>query len=136
MTKEQMALARRAVACRGFRWMPGMHTANEERVIGVMRDGVLHLCAPLDAVLESVSITRVFFDSSGSCLPDLTDSATLGCLLALVREAWGAPYAQVSPIIWDDGRGGWVFYVNDVDDREFHDDTEAEALVAALEAAP
>jgi len=59
-------------------------------------------------------------------LPDLTDPATLGCLLALVREAWGDRYlcASLSP------RKLWM-----VDGWSLHD-TEAEALVAALEAAP
>ena len=145
MTEEQIALAKRAVACKGWRWMPGMHTANEERVIGVMRDDVLHLCAPLDAALESVSITRVFFDSSGSCLPDLTDSATLGCLLALVREAWGDKIVIHIGLVreaWGDEiviriGGGW-FYVDT--ERHLFDDTSTlsllAALVRALEAAP
>jgi len=59
-------------------------------------------------------------------LPDLTDPATLGCLLALVREAWDDRYlcASLSP------RKLWM-----VDGWSLHD-TEAEALVAALEAAP
>lgn len=67
-------------------------------------------------------------------VPDLTDPATLGCLLALVREAWGDPYLIVrwsghdwrvvrtdgSVSCWTVARGA----------------TEAEALIAALEAAP
>ena len=59
-------------------------------------------------------------------LPDLTDPATLGCVLALVREAWDDRYlcASLSP------RKLWM-----VDGWSLHD-TEAEALVAALEAAP
>jgi len=63
---------------------------------------------------------------SSHIMPDLDDPATLGCLLALVREAWDDRYlcASLSP------RKLWM-----VDGWSLHD-TEAEALVAALEAAP
>lgn len=68
-------------------------------------------------------------------LPDLRDSATLGCLLLLVREAWKSPVAQVSPSLPDGNL--WSCYINDeAEDRLFRERTEAEALVAALEAAP
>ncbi len=62
-------------------------------------------------------------------LPDLTDPATLGCLLALVREAWGTEYvhARKSERGWEVCRGSSEWY---------HGETEAEALVAALEEAP
>ena len=67
-------------------------------------------------------------------LPDLTDPAALGCLLALVREAHGDPL--VHPLHHPDpeGPGCWRvwrgrFWVGQ------HSD-EAAALVAALEAAP
>jgi hypothetical protein len=85
MTEEQIALARRAVACRGFRWLPGMLTTEGMRVV-----------------------VRCFGDDNepDDDIPDLTDPATLGCLLALVREARAVPFLQ------------------------------AENLVAALEAAP
>jgi hypothetical protein len=62
--------------------------------------------------------------------------SALGCLLALVREAWGDPgaYARLS------GGGGWVCYVGSgaghVGARPFRAPSEAESLIAALEAAP
>jgi hypothetical protein len=68
-------------------------------------------------------------------LPDLTDPATLGCLLALVREAWREPTLCVA---W--AGGGWYVVQlirRSVDALRWIDTaTEAEALVAALEAAP
>lgn len=64
----------------------------------------------------------------GRAIPDLTDPATLGCLLALVREAWGAPDAVVYR---EEGWWEWSWYNPDWGYR-----SEAEALVAALEAAP
>jgi hypothetical protein len=72
------------------------------------------------------------------CVPDLTDPATLGCLLALVREAWGDPYASVGTAGHDNGEEGWVVIACSPTSKwSFCDSkTEAEALVAALEAAP
>ena len=79
------------------------------------------------------------FPDAGSAYmfaPDLTDPATLGCLLALVREA--AKDAGAS--VWNDRRTGtwsWmaggchhgVWIPSDADGYS----TEAEALVSALE---
>lgn len=60
-------------------------------------------------------------------------AATRGCLLALVREAWGDPNIYV--------RGGFVHSARegspeDDDCHVWHAKSEAEALVSALEAAP
>jgi hypothetical protein len=71
-------------------------------------------------------------------LPDLTDPATLGCLLALVREALDDECACVFPIDYGPGGVRWVARLTaggrDMTQRVHV--TEAEALVAALEAAP
>ncbi len=64
-------------------------------------------------------------------LPDLTDPATLGCLLALVREALRDPEAFARREI---GGPGWVV-IRSNSVRLIRGDTEAAALVAALEAA-
>jgi hypothetical protein len=66
-------------------------------------------------------------------LPDLTDPATLGCLLALVREAWSQPSATTLA-----HHGRWYVVHADVDASSWLAvcPTEAEALIAALEAAP
>jgi hypothetical protein len=71
--------------------------------------------------------------------PDLSDPASLGCLLALVREAWGDPTAMVSAVKDADGSvSHWICYVFPCEDREarFPATIEPAALVAALEAAP
>lgn len=111
MTEEQFTLARIAVACKGWRWMPGMADIWGER----MREGD--------------GIDRMH------ALPDLADPATLGCLLALVREAWKSPVAQVSPMLPLDPRRkqNWVCYINDDNDHRRFGYSEAEALVAALD---
>jgi len=123
MTKEQIALARRAVACRGFRWMPGMLTSHGARYLG------------FDLWVDRGQRVAVFADPNEGEVPDLTDAATIGCLLALVREAWGDPHASAS---WDYETNGQVVVACSRTSRWVFRDrqTEAEALVAALEAAP
>ena len=64
-------------------------------------------------------------------LPDLTDPATLGCLLALVREAYDDERAHVRPCA-----GGWDFHTLDPMAPRVTAPSEAQCLVAALEAAP
>jgi len=66
-------------------------------------------------------------------LPDLTDSATRGCLLALVREAWGQDDLAACRF---DGR--WCAEVTPQEGQHhaFYGSSEAEALVGALESAP
>lgn len=118
MTDNMIELGKRAVACRGWRWMPGMRC--------VRNDGLSYV------VVCAVSASKV----EPTWLPDLTDPATLGCLLALVREVWGDSEMHMTL-----GAKGWVWLTGE--SRVYGvvmpinaGDTEAEALVAALEAAP
>ena len=74
---------------------------------------------------------------AGDALPDLDDAATLGCLLQLVRNAWGDPLL-VTHGEHDDGDVVWTVrqplrHGSRVIGRGW---SEAEALVAALLAAP
>jgi len=110
-------LAKKAVACKDWRWMPGM--------------------LALDTGLRLDEMT----DDWEAALPDLSDPATLGCLLALVREAW-EPHrgddSVVSTMQVGDKWGVGARYGSEglaaIVLPAF--DTEAEALVKALEAAP
>jgi hypothetical protein len=111
MTDEMIALARRAVACKGWRWMPGMLSHFEH-------DG------------RRVRVGMPDAWASTTALPDLTDPATLGCLLALVREAWEPHGTFVSTHRYDGGE--WS--IRTLPLPVFA--TEAEALVAAWESAP
>ena len=95
------------------------------------------------ARVVQASGAAVLEDVGGAAYPmpstphDLTDPATLGCLLALVREAWGDPYVYVLSCAPDwftvcspAAEGGKWLSRPPIDGS-----IEAEALVAALEAA-
>lgn len=128
------ALARRAVACRGWRWIPGMLTLSDERMLD---DGWPEYDVREYGSSGVAECVKWNLKPKKGALPDLTDAATLGCLLALVREAWGDPY-----LIADKERGaGWIIDENQcnsmlVGGRYIRGATEAEALIAALEVAP
>ena len=117
--------------------MPGMRTINGRRlavVFGLSRTASV-LCDLRD---DANSDTE---ELQGE-LPDLTDPATLGCLLALVREAWRC-VVVTSPDYDEDEVGcqGWnVTSWRAVETVRWtmvgEGATEAEALVAALESAP
>ena len=102
-------LARRAIACPGWRWMPGMLTDCGERVTD---PGVCYL----------------------GTLPDLTDPATVGCLLALVLLAYEDTVFRMT---FSPSSGWWCVYTGEVPELHAHIGlSQAAALVAALEAAP
>lgn len=133
MTPEQAeVLGRRLVACKHFRWMPGMLRDDGHRFIGLdATNGEEH---GFVATAEEGGGTHWCWPQhlrDAKCCPDPRDPATVGCLLALVREAWRTPDACL--YYRDDG---WHVgsYLDDSETDPF--DTEAEALVAALEAAP
>jgi hypothetical protein len=117
-------LGRRAVACKHWRWMEGMQVEPLRFRVVWMTD---------DMIGESDQ-TSYFWKNVPDIFPDLSDAATLGCLLALVREAWGDDRICVAPMT----RNTWgVVIRNPIRiGAQFREDSEAASLVAALEAAP
>ncbi len=129
MTDEQIALARRAVACRGWKWLPGMRYRLHPTHPWFRYDG--EDCCDDDGKPITQAPPNL---QSHNAISDLTDPATLGCLLALVREAWGQPLVSVRwsvhgwRVLNTEGRA-WCWSIG-------KGSTEAEALIAALEAVP
>jgi hypothetical protein len=140
-------LAQRATACKGWRWLPGMLVAETDdrraaRLVGIWEEGV---CpdTPGGPAWAHWGISASQEDLS-CFLPDLDDPATRGALLALVREAW--PEETLISLVPRVGALGWeVLSHHALDDSRGlgqpehvlgEADSEAEALVLALEAAP
>lgn len=147
-------LGRRAVACKGWRWMPGMSLIRRKSgPAGGTGLRLTHLrvaltcghpCDPFAAVADVDRLWRPVPDDP-HWVPDFRDPATLGCLLALVREVLGEPLASVEVRQPGDlgcracvrvpvGSEGWrvVQWWRASQDPQY---AEAAALVSALEAA-
>jgi hypothetical protein len=127
MTEEQIELGRRAVACKGWRWIPGMLARDAGWVLHRIQDDGSALDLS-DDILE-----RGWGYSTETLRPIFDDPATLGGLLALVREAMSAETLYTRPT-----RTGWTIMMGSGKNLGKVSDgtTEAEALVAALEDAP
>lgn len=159
MIDQMQELARLAVACRHWRWIPGMLVMSDpDRVPRVIGSPVWS--SELRARVTSEVIGRWYGvgeycvdypdsehetmsgDDLPGTLPDLTDPATIGCLLALVREAWNDPGIACVTSSYIDGRynrrvvGGHHHGSTFQSLSQITHSTEAEALVAALKAAP
>jgi len=152
MNDEMKALAKRAVACKHWRWMPGMAVSGgvfsqwAQGIVGHVEDNTACVMTSErdDAGWPSdymVSLNGIVADGvqQWNMLPDLTDPATLGCLLHLVRAAWEAPdmFMVLPGSYWrwavPSSTPHWRFSsrLQELDCYQ----TEAHALVAALEAA-
>lgn len=113
-------LGRRAVACPRWRWM----------------SGCAWMWAQSHGRMNKGRVPDFGSSIPGDAVPDLSDPATLGCLVALVEEAWKCPI--------DMSFAGACRFDVDAEERVYPQDhtvsfaakTRVEALVAALEAAP
>lgn len=122
LTQEQaIKLGERALAVeKHWRPMQGMTSTDGFTVTKVCDDGSVW-----GASNDGIYHHRPIFG-----IPDFRDPATMGCLLALVREAYD------DPGLWSVVYGqGWA-YEYDVDQQVGFFPTEAHSLVAALENAP
>jgi hypothetical protein len=133
MTPELEALGRRVRASKHWRWMPGMVASVVFDMDGDRWPTALRLVDQdfVDEVGKPVS--GLPWRVGLRAYPDLSDPATLGCLMALVREAWGC-FVSVVATMQRIGRQYKAFTPDGVFMFDWYS-TEAEALVAALEAA-
>jgi hypothetical protein len=96
----ELGLHHDAVACKHWRWLPGMRGHDRGRtfvVISAAQDSyTVRFDLPVKQPRRRPPLDLWRFERSGGppALPRLTDPATVGCLLALVREAWDVGYGE------------------------------------------
>jgi len=150
VTPEEIRLAKHLVTLPAFRWKRGMLATNGARFIGYEKRGIkghgseMGWCDPVE---EGGELHWVWPIHIKDWLPDITDPATLGCLLHLVKEKWGETAHLVrhrtndlsGPVVWwalaTGGTSNALFFK---EDEEGHGSfvaapTEPAALIAALE---
>jgi hypothetical protein len=139
MITDMIMLSQRVIACKKWKWLPGMQV--------IWPNGNLFRVGQTSGINDGWDLPN--YPSNGwgddypdrkKGLPDLTDPATLGCILFLVREHWG-PHAitiangfEEPQEVWSvhDGRFSEMNYGHEISRGA----TEAEALIIALESAP
>jgi hypothetical protein len=114
-------IARFALSCSKWRWLSGMKVAVPAAHKG--DTGYYRILISTD-------------EPEAGAYPDFSDPATLGCLLSLVREAWGVPTISTRHSEYTHG-SEWDVPVPTIDNRVldvifFKGKSEAAALVHAL----
>lgn len=113
-------IGRRALDCKWWRWLPGMLSRR--------------LSAPGVSICHRYSEADWPANPHGGEYPDLSDPATLGCVVALVREAWGAQIRM--PEYWPADGDEPAYWAIELRGQDVCCPTEAEVLIEALESAP
>lgn len=148
MTEAEIVLAREAVACKHWAWMPGMRMIDAANGFNPCR-----VVTPSEGVRVTTTSHRLYRPAADAqdvpawpdWLPDLSDPATVGCLEALVQRVLG--HDGVNVIVeprWGVGVGYRVtrWTRSAIDSYQpmtiggMGHATKAAALVAALKAAP
>ena len=119
MSYDLKSLAKRAVACPKWRWIEGMKSVPPEGWASEVN------------LRDPESLKKIAY--LPHCLPDLSDPATIGCVLSLVREARRDLAYYPTPLSRDNG----VDWAVERPSRERQTlySSEVEALIVALETA-
>lgn len=127
MTLEE--LAEYAVTLDGWEWMPGMVDSYGDIVVSSPSENWMYVCGRMyeDDTKREVAIGQ---EVQGT-YPDLTDPATLGCVLAMARKKHGPMSRAICSDIYKwgfvSGRFAHHYILIDTELQ-----TEAHALIAAL----
>ena len=128
-TAKELGLEALAV---GFRWAPGVKLGSADETYRLTLAWYSEDATPIMHPAGDGIGPGWGWPADGSgWWPDLRDPATLGVLLAQVREAWGCDWLTCQPLLTEGGVHGW----RAVGTSAQSDHTEAHALVAALKAA-
>lgn len=126
MSEISREIAERVVKAKHWRWMEGMSLCyGGFRVLSSVSNREHAIYGPDgegDYEVIAADIYRM--------LPDLNDPATLGCVMALVREAYA------NAVVIRQGNGWWSVETDYYDWDQDNTASFREALVKALEAAP
>lgn len=119
---DYIELGKRLRACKHWRWTSGMRARVSRNLPR--------------ASFRVVEDRKMFIGEWSEAIPDLSDPATKGCVLQLIRDAH-----QDQTIHIGIGCSGWVILSekNRTADTVHHAanfDSEVEAMVVAMEAAP
>ena len=129
MTKEE--LGQRLISCKNWQWLGGMLTTCNLRVVEGGTDYIIgYRSGPTNK-------GGGWYDGEAKgFLPDLSDAATIGCLIHLIRLAWKCP------IDIHESRGAGNRWGISIINQEWEDDcpyftgdNQVEILTKALESA-
>ena len=118
--KKLIELGARCTKAPSWRWEPGMKTLTGARVLDIEKDtGIVWAASYKDKLFELDLTTE---------LPDLSDSATRGCLVTLIRERLKSPSASTTRIA-----GAWLISMGTILLIDLGYNTEEEAITSALQ---
>lgn len=123
--EKAFALAEKAIACKNWRWTPGMKAG--------VPDSWYRACDQPETIYwhgeTNGGWTTIVEDN---WIPDFRDAATLGCLLEIVREISGDPWLYV--YVRSRADGSESEWTGTLWDDRFSADSEEAVLIKMLEA--